>query len=93
MMFDSVEITGAEARAFVARCRDDMQAIRLALAASDYATIDRLAQGMVADARSFGLDGISDVARAVARCAASGHGHILPGLVDHLGRMVEREIG
>lgn len=93
MILDSGQITGAEARAFIARCRDDMQAIRQALAARDYAAIDRLAQGMVPKARNFDLDGISDVARAVARCAASGHGHILPGLVDHLGRMVEREIG
>ena len=76
---------------FLDRCREDMAAMRRAMAQKDFATIDHAAKRIHAGAMALELSAISDIARVVARSAESGHERIVAGLIDHLDRLVERE--
>ena len=76
---------------FLDRCREEMAAMRLAMAAKDFDTIDHAAKRIHAGAIALELSAISDIARVVARSAESRHERIVAGFIDHLERLIERE--
>ena len=76
---------------FLERCREEMAAMRRAMEAKDFATIEHAAKRIHAGAITLELPAISDIARVVARSAENRHERIVAGLIDHLGRLVERE--
>lgn len=76
---------------FLDRCRAEMAAMRLAIAAGDFDTIDLAAKRIHAGAIALELSAISDIARVVARSAQSRHERIVAGFIDHLERLIERE--
>ncbi len=76
---------------FLERCREEMAAMRRAIAEKDFEAIDHAAKRIHAGAMVLELSAISDIARVVARSAENRHERIVAGLIDHLGRLVERE--
>ena len=76
---------------FLDRCREEMAAMRRALAAQDFDAIDHAAKRIHAGAITLELSAISDIARVVARSAEARHERIVAGFIDHLERLIERE--
>ena len=76
---------------FLDRCREELAAMRRAMAEKDFEAIEHAAKRIHAGAVTAELSAISDIARVVARSAENRHERIVAGLIDHLGRLIERE--
>jgi HPt (histidine-containing phosphotransfer) domain-containing protein len=68
----------------------DLQALRTALSASDFKTVQSLGHGLKGVGGGYGFDRISELGSKIETAVKSGALDTLPGLIDELADYLDR---